>query len=247
MQRNEAVSASREWQENKYPAEGKFLHLAYVINRILALFCLVVTAASAMAQNLSFSPGTDYSATIPMELYSEHYIYVGHDSPDSALISWRRIENTCPDAWDLQICDYQHCYATFTNYGDMNPVGPGQVGNLRILVNPFNEPGSGYLHYWIFPTGQMEEAHTDVYYYFNTEVTSIENTTGSAGMVTFSRNEMCITQSTTGHYTLRDLCGKTWKTYSLGNGTHRISTEDLPAGVYLLTQENGYTWKFLKP
>ncbi|MFM7726055.1 MAG: hypothetical protein ACKO7B_05105, partial [Flavobacteriales bacterium] len=48
------------------------------------------------AQNYTFIPGSEYYGTLEMDMYTEHYMYIGHDLQDSAYITWRLVENTCP-------------------------------------------------------------------------------------------------------------------------------------------------------
>ena len=165
--------------------------------RLIALPIILLCSSVLLAQNFSFSPGNDYYGQLDMDLYTEHYLYVYHDSPDSAYITWRKIENTCPVEWDLQMCDWQHCYSGMPNTGHMNGVGAGNAGNLRLIVNPFNTPGSGTVHFWIFPTGLMDE-YVDVYFHFETSVTAVieKNTAPS---VSFYNNSIVVNQTNQGN------------------------------------------------
>jgi len=61
-----------------------------------------VFGSLASAQNFTFEPGNQYYGTLEMDMYTEHYMYIGHDLADSAFITWRLVENTCPEQWDIQ-------------------------------------------------------------------------------------------------------------------------------------------------
>jgi hypothetical protein len=211
---------------------------------VIIIFC--VALGNSFAQNYTFSPGSEYFGTLEMEMYTEHYMYIGHDLQDSAYITWRLIENTCPEEWDIQACDYQHCYTGLPNYGDMNAVPIGGQGYLRMIVNPFTTPGMGMLHFLIYPTGEPLN-YTDAYYYFQTTVLNTESTRASQESAVVLANEIIYTGPTPGQLYLYDLSGKCLSAGAMKTDMHSISMESLPAGVYLLKAPTGHTFRISKP
>lgn len=216
-----------------------------MIFRFLVSICFGLYCSDFSAQNFTFDPGADYSSTLEMEMYTEHYIYVYHDLSDSAHISWRRIENTCPSSWDIQMCDWQHCYSGIPDFGDMNAVGVGNPGNIRLIVNPFNTPGSGFVQFWIFPTGNMDE-HVDVFFYFETIITGNEVINEKTQMVYVFRDELVFSNDSHEVFTILNGTGVAVKSFTLSSENHHESIADLAPGVYFCNSTKGTSVKFIK-
>jgi hypothetical protein len=200
----------------------------------------------ASAQNFTFEPGNQYYGTLEMDMYTEHYMYIGHDLADSAFITWRLVENTCPEQWDIQACDYQHCYTGLPNYGDMNGVPAGGQGYLRMIVNPFTTPGQGILHFLIYPTGEPLN-YTDAFYYLNTTVLSTEQSAGVMEMAFMQANEILYKGPSSGDFFLYSTNGRLVTTARSTSTALRINVSDLPEGMYFLVAPTGNTFRILKP
>jgi hypothetical protein len=197
------------------------------------------------AQNYTFSPGNEVFGVLEMDMYTEHYMYIGHDSPDSARITWRVIENTCPEGWDIQACDYQHCYTGLPNDGDMNPVPPGGQGYLRMIVNPFLIAGTGMLHLLIFPTGQPLN-YVDAYYYFNTTALSTAQSANDESSIIVLANEIVYTGPILGPIQLYSLDGEMIQQEMMQQPSVRMNLDGLAAGIYMLRLPSGACHKFTK-
>ena len=197
------------------------------------------------AQNYTFSPGNEVFGVLEMDMYTEHYMYIGHDSPDSARITWRVIENTCPEGWDIQACDYQHCYTGLPNDGDMNPVPPGGQGYLRMIVNPFLIAGTGMLHLLIFPTGQPLN-YVDAYYYFNTTALSTAQSANDESSIIVLANEIVYTGPILGPIQLYSIDGEMIQQEMMQQPSVRMNLDGLAAGIYVLRLPSGACHKFTK-
>jgi hypothetical protein len=198
---------------------------------------------SSSAQTFSFDPGDTYEAVLPMETYTDHYIYINHDSQDSAYISWRVIGNTCPEEWLISICDWADCYSYLPNTGDMLPVGPGQAGFTKLTMNPVSVPGTGMIHFWIYPTGAIEE-HVDMIYYFSTELVGIDNT--SNPMLIFPQpasSELHLIGFPIDQYELYDIRGNRVMTFQSYAYRHVLHLESMEPGLYLLINSQGDSFK----
>src|SRR5687767_14927435 len=140
-----------------------------------AFFCavfFVFIADLIEAQNYAFYPGDHYTGVLAMEQYSVHQVNIQNLDSEDALMTWRIIENTCPENWEFILCDWPHCYDGMPNTGNMNPVVPGENGLIKLTVNPLDIPGSGYIHFYIFPTGHNDD-HVDLFFSFDTEILSM--------------------------------------------------------------------------
>ena len=216
-----------------------------MLNSIFTTALLVSTSLWLSAQNYTFSPGNEVFGVLEMDMYTEHYMYIGHDSPDSARITWRVIENTCPEGWDIQACDYQHCYTGLPNDGDMNPVPPGGQGYLRMIVNPFLIAGTGMLHLLIFPTGQPLN-YVDAYYYFNTTALSTAQSANDESSLIVLANEIVYTGPILGPIQLYSLDGEMIQQEMMQQPSVRMNLDGLAAGIYVLRLPSGACHKFTK-
>jgi hypothetical protein len=217
-----------------------------MLKSIIVTASVIACNLLATAQNYSFVPGAEYYGTLEMDMYTEHYMFIGHDLQDSAYITWRLVENTCPEEWDIQACDYQHCYTGLPNYGDMNGVAPGAQGNLRMIVNPFLTPGSGMLHFLIYPTGEPLN-YTDAYFFFNTTALSISPRLNELESVITQSKEILYTGPMMGPVYLYDVSGKCIASEFKTESTHRISMSDLPGGMFILKTPTGNSFRIAKP
>ena len=216
-----------------------------MLNSIFTTAFFVSASLWLSAQNYTFSPGNEVFGVLEMDMYTEHYMYIGHDSPDSARITWRVIENTCPEGWDIQACDYQHCYTGLPNDGDMNPVPPGGQGYLRMIVNPFLIAGTGMLHLLIFPTGQPLN-YVDAYYYFNTTALSTAQSANDESSLIVLANEIVYTGPILGPIQLYSLGGEMIQQEMMQQPSVRMNLDGLAAGIYVLRLPSGACHKFTK-
>jgi len=216
-----------------------------MLNSIFTTALLVSASLWLSAQNYTFSPGNEVFGVLEMDMYTEHYMYIGHDSPDSARITWRVIENTCPEGWDIQACDYQHCYTGLPNDGDMNPVPPGGQGYLRMIVNPFLIAGTGMLHLLVFPTGQPLN-YVDAYYYFNTTALSTAQSANDESSIIVLANEIVYTGPILGPIQLYSIDGEMIQQEMMQQPSVRMNLDGLAAGIYMLRLPSGACHKFTK-
>ncbi len=193
------------------------------------------------AQNYTFSPSENYVGELSMDMYTEHYMYIGHNLPDTAYITWRVVENTCPEEWDIQACDYQHCYTGLPNNGDMNGVPPGGQGYLRMIINPFTTTGTGMLHLLIYPTGQPAQ-YNEVYFNFATPTSAVALTNGETAIITIQGDEINYTGIDVNSLQLYGMNGSLVDIKDRCTASGRISLHGLCSGIYILRTSNGKSY-----
>jgi len=209
----------------------KPLHIATAMRKFLPVIAFILATCNAFSQTLSFSPGTDVYGTLEMDMYTEHYLYVNHDgTADSTYLTWRLVDNTCPDEWDFQMCDFQHCYSGMPTTGDMSGLAPGQTGNLRLIVNPFNVPGSGIVQFWVYPTGFSDE-HIDVFFHFSTTATNIDIQTDRTTCF-FDGINLNVEISNPQQISIFNANGSLIHVASLSPGKNGITAANWPSGIY---------------
>ena len=211
----------------------------------LVLFvALIHQMVYSQSNSYTFSPTDSLFCPLSLEAYAENIIYVQPQIADTSFITWRLIENTCPQGWDIQMCDWQNCYTGVPNSSDMAAVPPGGSGNLRLLVNPFLIEGSGLMHFLVYPTG-FPDLRQDVYFTFSTPLKTVNSNTTVAS-VFFQKNHLCYRQMITGEYDIVSMSGSTIKKLNIrsSSGEEALS---LPTGIYIITNRNNTAIQFLIP
>lgn len=208
---------------------------------------LMAFVQSSMAVNYTFTPSSAYNGSLEMDLYSEHQINVYHDLSDSAYISWRLIEDDYPEGWDVQLCDWQHCYSYLPFLGDMLGVGAGGSGYVKLLVNPMNIPGTGHIQFWIYPTGNMD-AHVDIHFYLNTVVANVDPALHQKTNVYINASgNLEIRNAPKGITQLFDAKGCLVKTWILQTEIYTESFAHQGNQVYLIQTADGNSYRIFIP
>ncbi|MFM7106309.1 MAG: hypothetical protein ACKOW8_12375 [Flavobacteriales bacterium] len=192
----------------------------------------------------TFSPTDSMFCPLSLEAYAENIIYVQPQSADTSFITWRLIENTCPEGWDIQMCDWQNCYTGVPNSSNMAPVPPGGSGNLRLLVNPFLIEGSGLMHFFVYPTG-FPDLRQDVYFSFSTPLKTL-SLNNPVPIVFFANQHLSYRQLPAGEYDIISVSGsriKKLNTFS-SSGDEYLN---LSSGIYILTNRKNIAIQFLIP
>jgi len=216
-----------------------------MLRLVLTNILLVFIIKCATAQNYTFSPSANYAGDLSMDMYTEHYMYIAHNQPDTAYITWRVVENTCPSEWDIQACDYQHCYTGLPNNGDMNGVPAGGQGYLRMIVNPFNTTGTGMLHLLIYPTGQPNQ-YTEAFFNFETTASSVASVESELESVAFVAGEIVYSGVQSGNLQLYNSNGQLIHFDESHSDSGRISLNGFSAGIYILRTPGRKSYLFYK-
>ena len=212
----------------------------------LASFFILIQTNFLHSQNFTFSPSDTHSATLEMDVYSEHQINVFHDLSDSAFISWRVIEEEYPAEWDVQLCDWQHCYTYLPVTGNMLGVPEGGSGYIRLLINPMNVSGNGHIMLWIYPTGMMDD-HVEIHFNFNTV---IANVNGGQPIETCNlfvdekSKSLVITNAPVGEMTICSVTGAEIKRTLIFDSNAVEDVSIFSQGIYIAVTSDGRSHSF---
>ena len=208
---------------------------------IALLSGITITGSS---QNFLFSPSI-IQRELPLDVYSIDQIDITPLYPnDTAYLSYRLIENTCPSTWEFILCDWSDCFTSMPNTDDMHPLPDGYNALVKISAHPHQTEGSGFLHFWIFPTGSME-LHESIYFYYNTpNAASIRRIKTPQIQYQYIQSEIHISNAPIGEWKLFDASGKL-----ISKGTNSSSTFILeqfktnPSHLILVWSETGQMLK----
>ena len=94
-----------------------------------------------------------------------------NETPDSLNLTWKLIEEEVTEGWDYNLCDLGECYVGVPNSEEMQAFGPGDAGFLKMLVNPLSIEGSGFWHFWVYPSNDPDN-FVDLYFSINASLES---------------------------------------------------------------------------
>ncbi|MEN9334258.1 MAG: hypothetical protein RLY35_1438 [Bacteroidota bacterium] len=178
------------------------------MKKISLVLIILVNFSLAWSQNFSFQPDTIHR-TLALDAFSIDQIDITPlYTNDTAYISYRLIENTCPAEWEFILCDWSDCFIDMPNTDAMHPLPNGYDALVKISTHPHGVEGSGHLQFWIFPTGQMAE-HESIYFYYHTpNAMAIPQETLSALQYHWNDNELRIHNAPHGDWKLLDSSGR---------------------------------------
>ena len=210
--------------------------------RFSILLYVFVISTSGWTQTFEFI-GSPQNQTLTGENFEINQIDITPlYTNDTAYITYRLIENTCPSGWEFILCDWSACFVDMPNTDDMDPLPPGYNALVKITANARNIDGSGWLEFWIFPTGQME-LHESIFFYYNMENDVPENLPS------------CLVQQNRNHIMIQCAQPLSWDIYNLTgsilqsgfSSAHKteVDKSQFPQGMYLLKLEDRAVIKFI--
>lgn len=132
--------------------------------RFLGLFIFgVCFAYSAFSQTFFPDPANLLSAEVTPGQANEVYIHFNNPSGDTLWLKWRRLEMNMPEGWNIDLCDYGHCYGGVPSSSTMNFIHGNIQAYLKLIVQPDTVAGSAWLWFKVFELNN-ESNFQDVYF-----------------------------------------------------------------------------------
>ena len=229
----------------------------HYLKSLVILAFLAIICQLSIAQTHSYNT-TTLTATAPYDYYSDFKIFITNLQPsDSLSITWQRISNTLPSAWDYSICDFGSCFIGIPNGNTMSKIPPGATEYFKLSINPANNAGSGMVELLVYETGNQGNADTLTY--------SITSTPTGISINSVTENQITIfpnpakdnlnvkldSYSSINSVAIFNVIGKKIMDVSVSkNAINKISLNEIPAGIYFIqyVNENGtpVTQKFYK-
>ncbi|KAA3631870.1 MAG: T9SS C-terminal target domain-containing protein, partial [Bacteroidetes bacterium] len=126
------------------------------MNRSLIIIFLF-TPFMLTAQTFSFDPGGEIVDQVNFDEYSVHQIDILNETSDTLQLSWKLVEKTFPEGWEVTLCDNVACYGSLPNSNDFYPIFDDNYGFIKLTVNPFQVAGTMEFVFLIFPTGNQND------------------------------------------------------------------------------------------
>ena len=119
----------------------------------LLLGLMITLTAMTYAQDISITPTGNMTGTAELEEYNIFQVYLHNTSDEALNLSWRIVENTLPEEWNVTLCDNVNCYGILPQSADLDPIAAADSAIMKIDVNPELVAGQGILRFFINETG----------------------------------------------------------------------------------------------
>ncbi len=140
----------------------------------LLLGLMIALAAIASAQDISISPTGNMIGTAELEEYNIFQVYLHNDTDEALNLSWRIVENTLPEEWNVTLCDNVNCYGILPQSADLDPIAAADSAIMKIDVNPELVTGQGVLRFFINETGSPNP-YKELIFDINTGTTNTQD------------------------------------------------------------------------
>lgn len=137
----------------------------------LAGLAIALLPGLGFAQTFQAVPGPLLVQEVAFNQANECYIHLQNPSGNPLLLRWRRLEMNLPHDWNVDLCDYGLCYAGIPSNGTMNPIHDTIEAYLKLIVQPNNSAGAGWLWFRVYELGN-DSNFVDVYFSLHTPGTS---------------------------------------------------------------------------
>lgn len=214
------------------------------------IFPLIVSflflCPSAQGQNFTFSPSNEVYTSLNLNEYRDTQVNIDPNTDQTYAMSWRMVGNTCPESWDIVLCDWSECYTFLPNNGDMDPIFEGQTGLIKLTVNPFETAGSGYVRFWVYPTGNMD-TYLDLYFYYETTFTSVPSILGNEQSIVYNAENKIVTllNCDSKNMNLLNTNGQVIDQFRCFGNNYTFHLSNLMPGIYFLTDNKRNSFKLI--
>lgn len=123
------------------------------MKKLLFFFLTILLGGSLTAQEISITPSPTVAGNVELEAYNIFQVYLRNETNASIDLSWRIVENTMPEGWNITLCDNVNCYGVLPENADLDPIAAADSAIMKIDVNPELVEGSGMLRFFINETG----------------------------------------------------------------------------------------------
>ncbi|MFZ4635175.1 MAG: T9SS type A sorting domain-containing protein [Saprospiraceae bacterium] len=196
---------------------------------------------SVIGQTFSPTPAPLVQEEIGLELANVVFLYFENLTNDSLQLRWRRMEESLPDGWNADLCDYGACYIGVPGSGYMNPAPPGVQPYLKLIVQPGLWAGDAWYWFRVYNAADQTEFH-DVFFSLHTPgITTVQTVDRNTGLKLFPNPAHHVLSVQNSHnaprsFQLVDPAGNMRRQATLASGAQwQVDVSAWPAGLYNLS------------
>lgn len=209
------------------------------MSRSFICFFLLFSFTVSAQQTFSFDPGGTIADQAAFDEYSVYQIDIVNETEDTLQLTWRLIEKTFPEGWEISLCDNVACYGGLPDSNDFYPIFDDNNGFIKLVVNPFQITGTMEFVFLIFPTGQPDD-YEEMRFTINAGETTSTNNPVLESIEVWPNpvhNNARIKNKSNHQLSVRltDMTGKVIESFDVASQDQKeINTTFLESGAYLL-------------
>lgn len=209
--------------------------------RLLSIFCFILFAASAFAQNVTADPTEAYGEGFVEEVadIGTHFDVINNEDIDVELL-WSIETLDAPDAWKVYFCDKNLCYApgeTACDPEKPNVLNPDSlfIGQFHVLIAGVTGIGTYNVHFT--SSSNPGEVILTVPVTISALSTDVEDLQVAENIKLYPNPTSDVFQitnaNTVSELVVYNIVGKEIKTFEANNGDG-YDVSDIPNGMYLV-------------
>ncbi len=114
---------------------------------IIAVVINMITAFNGAAQKYSISPNDSFIDEMPLDETYHFSVHQNNNSSDTLYFGWKKISESIPNGWEVNLCDNNNCYAGRPDSGAQILTFPSEYGQMSMAVSPHQIEGKAYVQY----------------------------------------------------------------------------------------------------
>jgi hypothetical protein len=209
------------------------------------LFIALISSIALNAQNFIYPASQHIDAVSNTSSFLELNIYIETDSAEAITYKFTNISNTLPTAWDVGLCDYEHCYIGVPSSGIMTPISIADANNgargfFKLTLDNLHIPGDGWVKLYVYDENDFDRGDTVSWHVASNGSLSVEEDLKQATFKLWPNPSTdLINISASGAYngTVYNQIGEQVFTFK-GNDITSVSTSDWAKGLYLIAVLN---------
>lgn len=129
---------------------------------INAVILNMITAFICNSQKYSITPNDSIIIDMPLDTTIHFTIQQNNVSADILLFKWRKIKDTVPIGWEVNLCDNANCYFERPDSGAQKQTLPSEYGQMSMAFSPNNIEGTAFVQYecWELTTPKKIDTFT---------------------------------------------------------------------------------------
>lgn len=223
------------------PDSTQYAAAEYYSTMRIHFLAILLFGITQLSPGQTFFPSPDplLEQEVALEQANECYMFFDNPSGDTLQLRWKLIEASYPPEWDIDLCDLGTCYVGIPASGLMYAAAGTMQPYLKLIVQPGNTPGSGWLWFRVHEDNNPDN-FADVYFSLHTPGVSAvveqpalalrfyPNPAPEALFLENNASEAIFTRL----YNTNGLVF--WEGYIPANARQKISILSWPPGVYLI-------------
>ncbi len=207
------------------------------------LYFLLVTSAFistiSFAQSFVLTPTDTYEASIELNSYTNHQVFMVNQTGDELTLGWETINQDMPESWEITLCDFGGCHTGIPDSGTMLPIFDTISAYMRLTINPYDVSATGTAAFKVFDTKHPEQFEIVTFTIHSGNVTGLETVISKTPFSVFpnpASEEINVSNLgiDEGIISIVNMNGQLVRQSEISNDEEVFNIRDLQKGLYVI-------------